>query len=103
MRPKSDCAPASSLKEHPGDGAQAVVAVEQGLVIAVETDEDKRARVADAPSEIRRGPGFITKVYGILCMQMVMIVGVAVLFMFEPNVHTFVLSSPNLSQAAGGP
>lgn len=53
--------------------------------------------VFDAQAEIRRG--FITKVYGILSIQMVLSVGMAVLFMFEPNAHAFVLSSPGAFQA----
>merc|ERR1712070_24258 len=54
--------------------------------------------VCDAQASVRLG--FIRKVYGILSIQMVLSVGMAVLFMFEPSTHSFVLSSPGLYQLA---
>merc|ERR1712110_948995 len=54
--------------------------------------------VSDCLIDVR--VGFIRKVYGILSIQMVLSVAVAVLFMFEPSTHKFVLSSPGLYQLA---
>lgn len=74
------------------------VEMQGGKSNSIQTESLKhQGCVFDAQAEIRRG--FITKVYGILSIQMVLSVGMAVLFMFEPNAHAFVLSSPGLFQA----
>lgn len=61
---------------------------------AAQAQATESAYIAKAEAAMR--VAFMRKVYGILLTQLLATIGMAVLFMFEPSVNAFVVSSPRL-------